>query len=126
MHILAFLLLFVVGAILAACNGDYSGIAAIGKFVGFFVLLFAVLWLFTQPVLLIIAIVGLVLIVIYCFSKQRWFYDYVCTIDRTQSKERMVLSYDDEKDVANSGMSFDEYIKKVLAMNPEFERVYCR
>ena len=69
MHILAFLLLFVVGAILAACNGDYSGIAAIGKFVGFFVLLFAVLWLFTQPVLLIIAIVGLVLIVIYCFSK---------------------------------------------------------
>lgn len=34
MHILAFLLLFVVGAILAACNGDYSGIAAIGKFVG--------------------------------------------------------------------------------------------
>ncbi|MBC8556695.1 hypothetical protein [Jutongia hominis] len=41
-------------------------------------------------------------------------------------KERMVLSYDVEKDVANSGMSFDEYIKKVLAMNPEFERVYCR
>ena len=28
------------------------------------------------------------------------------------SKERMVLSYDVEKDVANSGMSFDEYIKK--------------
>ena len=27
-------------------------------------------------------------------------------------KERMVLSYDVEKDVANSGMSFDEYIKK--------------
>jgi len=41
-------------------------------------------------------------------------------------KERMVLSYDVEKDVANSGMSFDEYIKKVLVMNPEFERVYCR
>ena len=42
MHILAFLLLFVVGAILAACNGDYSGIAAIGKFVGGCVLLFLV------------------------------------------------------------------------------------
>ena len=64
MHILAFILMFVIGAIIAACDGDYSGIAAIGKFVGFFVLLFAVLWLFTQPVLLIIVIVVLVLIVI--------------------------------------------------------------
>ena len=62
MHILAFILIFVVGSIIAACDGDYSGIAAIGKFVGFFVLLFAVLWLFTQPVLLIIAIIVLVLI----------------------------------------------------------------
>lgn len=41
-------------------------------------------------------------------------------------KERIVLSYDIEKDVENSGMSLDEYIKKVLVMNPEFERVYCR
>ena len=40
MHILAFILIFVVGSIIAACDGDYSGIAAIGKFVGFFVLLF--------------------------------------------------------------------------------------
>jgi hypothetical protein len=36
MHILAFILIFVVGSIIAACDGDYSGIAAIGKFVGFF------------------------------------------------------------------------------------------
>ena len=56
-------------AIIAACDGDYSGIATIGKFVGFFVLLFAVLWLFTQPVLLIIAIVVLVLIVITFSAK---------------------------------------------------------
>ena len=69
MHILAFILIFVVGSIIAACDGDYSVIAAIGKFVGFFVLLFAVLWLFTQPVLLIIAIVVLVLIVICCSAK---------------------------------------------------------
>ena len=61
MHILAFLLLFVVGAILAACNGDYSGIAAIGKFVGGCVLLFLVAWLFTQPVLLVIAIAILII-----------------------------------------------------------------
>ena len=61
--------IFIVGSIIAACDGDYSGIAAIGKFVGFFVLLFAVLWLFTQPVLLIIAIVVLVLIVIAFSAK---------------------------------------------------------
>ena len=30
MHILAFILIFVVGSIIAACDGDYSGIAAIG------------------------------------------------------------------------------------------------
>lgn len=48
MHILAFILIFIVGSIIAACDGDYSGIAAIGKFVGFFVLLFAVLWLFSH------------------------------------------------------------------------------
>lgn len=52
-----------------ACDGDYSGIVVIGKFVGFFVLLFVVLWLFTQPVLLIIAIVVLVLIVIGSSAK---------------------------------------------------------
>lgn len=69
MHILAFILIFIVGSIIAACDGDYPGIAAIGKFVGFFVLLFAVLWLFTQPVLLIIAIVVLVLIVIAFSAK---------------------------------------------------------
>lgn len=69
MHILAFALMFIVGAIIAACDGDYSGIAAIGKFVGFFVLLFVMLWLFTQPILLIIVIVVLILIVICCSAK---------------------------------------------------------
>ena len=69
MHIIAFILIFIVGSIIAACDGDYSGIAALGKFVGFFVLFFAVLWLFTQPVLLIIAIVVLVLIVIAFSAK---------------------------------------------------------
>lgn len=69
MHILALILVFVVGAIIAACDGDYSGIAAIGKVVGFFVLLFAMLWLFAQPALLIIVIVVLVLIVVCCSAK---------------------------------------------------------
>ena len=47
MHILAFILMFIVGSIIAACSGDFSGLAAIGKIVGFFVLLFVMMWLFT-------------------------------------------------------------------------------
>jgi len=70
MHILAFILMFVVGSIFAACDGDYSGIAAIGKFVGFFVLLFVMLWLFTQPVLLVIVIAILILIAVGCSSSK--------------------------------------------------------
>ena len=66
MHILALLLLFVIGSIVAACDGDFSGLAAIGKFVGGAVLIFAMLWLFTQPALLIIVIVVLVVIAICC------------------------------------------------------------
>ena len=69
MHILAFLLMFVVMAIGAACDGDYSGIAAIGKFVGGAVLFFVMLWLFTQPVLLIIAIIVVIAIVACCSAK---------------------------------------------------------
>ena len=69
MHILAFMLMFVFMAILAACNGDYSGIAAIGKFVRFFVLLFVMLWLFTQPVLLVIIVSVLILIMVFCSAK---------------------------------------------------------
>lgn len=57
MHILALILLFVIGSISAACKGDYSGIAAIGKFVGYFVLFIGIMWLFTQPVLLCIGII---------------------------------------------------------------------
>lgn len=34
MHILALILMFVFGSIVAACDGDFSGLAAIGKFVG--------------------------------------------------------------------------------------------
>ncbi|MEI3321584.1 MAG: hypothetical protein V8R92_01375 [Eubacterium sp.] len=63
MHILAFILMFVVGAIIAACDGDFSGVIAIGKFVGGALLIFGMLWLFTQPVLLIIAIIVVVIII---------------------------------------------------------------
>lgn len=66
MHILAFILIFIVGAIAAACDGDFSGIAAIGKFVGGAILVIGMLWLFTQPVLLVIVIVLLVVIIVCC------------------------------------------------------------
>ena len=68
MHILAFILIFVVGAIAVACDGDFSGIAAIGKFVGGAILVIVMLWLFTQPVLLVIVIVLLVVIIACCLG----------------------------------------------------------
>ena len=51
---------------MAACDGDFSGIAAIGKFVGGAILVIGMLWLFTQPVLLVIVIVLLVVIIACC------------------------------------------------------------
>ena len=71
MHILALILMFVFGSIVAACDGDFSGLAAIGKFVGGAVLILAVLWLFTQPALLIIVIVVLVVIAICCSGSSK-------------------------------------------------------
>ena len=35
MHILVFILMFVVGSIVVACDGDFSGIKAIGKVIFF-------------------------------------------------------------------------------------------
>ena len=63
MHILAFILMFVVGSISAACDGDFSGVKAIGKFIGYAALIIGFMFLLTQPVLLVIAIVILVVIV---------------------------------------------------------------
>ena len=71
MHILAFILMFVVGSIVAACDGDFSGLAAIGKFVGGAVLIFAMLWFFTHPALLIIVIVALSVIAMCCSGSPR-------------------------------------------------------
>lgn len=69
MHILAAMLMFVVLAIDAACNGDYSGIAAIGKFVFGAVLIFGTLWLFTQPALMILVMAIVTIVVICCKAK---------------------------------------------------------
>ena len=70
MHILAFILMFIAGSIIAACSGDFSGLAAIGKIVGFFVLLFVMMWLFTQPILLVVVIVMAIFILIVCSSSK--------------------------------------------------------
>lgn len=71
MHILAFALMFVVGSLVAASEGDYSGIAAIGKFVGITAFLLGVLWLFTKPLILIIVMVVLFSIIVACYIKWR-------------------------------------------------------
>lgn len=69
MHILALILLFLVASIAAACNGDFSGLAAIGKFVGGAILVFVMLWLFTQPALLIVVILAVIVIAVCCLGK---------------------------------------------------------
>lgn len=69
MHILAFILLFVMCSIGAACNGDYSGLAVIGKVIGFFALLIGMMFLFTQPVLLFVVIVIIVIVFVALISK---------------------------------------------------------
>ena len=70
MHILAVIFMFVVASIIAATNGDFSGLAVIGKVVGVFLLLFAMLWLFTQPILLVAVIVILIAIAICCSASK--------------------------------------------------------
>lgn len=71
MHILTLILMFVVGSIIAACGGDFSGLAAIGKFIGCALLIIGMLWLFTQPVLLVIVIIILIAIVVCCSSSNK-------------------------------------------------------
>lgn len=64
MHILACILMFVVFSVIAACNGDFSGIVAILKVVGFLIFFIFMLWIFTQPVLFIIVLI-IVLFIIF-------------------------------------------------------------
>ena len=68
MHLVAFILLFIIGSINAACHKDYSGIEAIGKFLLFVALFFIMAFILTNPVLLILAVV-IVAIALICCSK---------------------------------------------------------
>ena len=66
MHLVAFIILFIIGSINAACHKDYSGIEAIGKFILFVALFFIMAFLMLNPTLLVITIIVLVLIGIGC------------------------------------------------------------
>jgi hypothetical protein len=70
MHILTFILLFVVGSINAASHGDWSGIEAIGKFVGFIALFLICGYILTNPALLVIAIIIFVVILVAVCSNK--------------------------------------------------------
>ena len=68
MHLVAFVILFIIGSINAACHKDYSGIEAIGKFLLFVALFFIMAFILTNPALLILAVV-IVVIALICCSK---------------------------------------------------------
>lgn len=62
MYIVGSIILFVILSLGAALDGDFSGIEAIAKFVGFVLLMVGVMWLLTHPILLLVVIVLLVII----------------------------------------------------------------
>lgn len=62
MYIVGSIILFVVLSLGAALDGDFSGIEAITKFVGFVLLMVGVMWLLTHPILLPVVIALLVII----------------------------------------------------------------
>ena len=45
---------------------------------------------------------------------------------KQSKKERVILSYNIEKELERNKMSIDDYLKETLMLNPDFERVYCR
>lgn len=46
--------------------------------------------------------------------------------DKTKGISSFVLSYDVEIDVEKNGITLDEYLRNLLEMNLQFERVYTR
>ena len=63
MYILTFILIFVVGSIGAALDGDFSGIAAIGKFLFYATVIIGFMWILAAcPGLLIFIFAVLLLI----------------------------------------------------------------
>lgn len=69
MHILAFVLYFIVGSICAASKGDWSGVEAIGKFILFVIMFFLMAAIILNPALLVIAVIVIILLLVACCSK---------------------------------------------------------
>ena len=70
MHILAFILMFVVGSVGAAVNGDWSGMAAIGKFLVYILALAFVFFLLLHPVLACILGAASLVIVLFLIPQK--------------------------------------------------------
>ena len=68
MHILAFILMFVVGSIGAALDGDFSGIAAIVKFVIYATLIIGFMWMMVTCPVLLIMILFMLFLLVYVLS----------------------------------------------------------
>lgn len=68
MHILAFVLYFIISSIDATTKGDWSGFKAMGKFLLYSGLFILMAFLLLNPALLIIGIIILVMIVACCNS----------------------------------------------------------
>ena len=69
MYILAFILLFVIGSVQAACHGDWSGIEAGAKFIGIIALFCVMAFIMINPALMIIVAVIVVIGMIACCGK---------------------------------------------------------
>lgn len=67
MWFLMFVMFFIVGSIGAACKGDYSGVAEIGKIVGFMVVLLLVCYSIMHPIMIFI-LIGILLLVAWAGS----------------------------------------------------------
>lgn len=69
MGILASIFLFVILSINAACDGDFSGLEAIGKFLLYAGVVLLVCWALMNPVVLLILV--LLIVVVLCASSQK-------------------------------------------------------
>ena len=70
MHILAFILLFIIMSVIAACGGDFSGLKVVGEVAAVVALFFVFGWLILNPVFLVIVIIAIILIAIGSFSSK--------------------------------------------------------
>lgn len=66
MHILAFILMFVIASIAYACKGDWSGMIAIAEVIGFIALLIVFGYAILHPVWLVVIIAIGILVVLFC------------------------------------------------------------